>query len=283
MIKPDDSLHTITAMVDTGAHRSVISRKTLEKIQYSVGQPRNRRYIGATDHELQLGPNYVNFKVIIGDKKFPISNALVENSKPDGQMLLGQADLHNLKATLYEEDGKMVIGRSNRVVVQRFTQKEMKMKRNANISMVKQKEELNSAEKENGPIRDWTTTATIADTCHMGGDIENLQKPIPEPSETCKGCPSCSTDKNRIQNEDYAMIDDSKLALKIMCQKIRQKMHNTYTHKQVNITEAGEKRYPWTAKRLRELNEEYKENFAASIGDAGPEFICNCEIKGDFF
>ena len=66
-------------MIDTGAHRSVISRKTLEKIQHTVGQPRNRRYIGATNHELQLGPNYVDFKVVIGDKKFPIINALVEN------------------------------------------------------------------------------------------------------------------------------------------------------------------------------------------------------------
>ena len=276
-------MHQIRAMVDTGAHRTVISRKTLEKIQYTVGQPRNRRYVGATDHELQLGPNYVNFKIVIKNKKFPIVNALVENSKPDGQMLIGQADLQNLNATLYEGDGKMTIGRSNRITVQRYTQKEIK--RNASISMVKSKNELDSAttnENEDQPIRDWTTTATIADTCHMGGDRENWEGTIPEPSETCKGCPSCSTDKNRIQNEDYAMIDDSKLALKIMCQKIRQKMHNTYTHDKVNITEAGEKRYPWAAKKLREINEKYKDNFAASIGDAGPEFICNCEIKGDF-
>ena len=196
-------MHNITAMVDTGAHRSVISRKTLEKIEYTVGQPRNRKYIGATNHELQLDSNYVSFKIIMGGKKFPILNALVDNNNPDGQMLIGQADLHNLNATLYEGNGEMAIGRKNRIVVQRYNQNEIKSKSHARVQMVKSEE--NEIE-----IR---TTATIADVCHMGGDRENWEGTIPEPSETCKGCPSCSTDKNRIQNEDYAIIDDSKLAI----------------------------------------------------------------------
>ena len=259
-------------MVDTGAHRSVISKKTLEKIEYTVGQPRNRKYVGATNHELQLDPNYVSFKIIIGKKKFPIINALVDSSNPDGQMLIGQSDLHNLDATLHEGNGKMAIGRRNRLVVQRYNQNEIKSISHASVQMV----------KSNDKDTEIRTTATIADTCHMGGDRENLEKPIPEPSETCKGCPSCSTDKNRIQNEDYAMIDDSKLALKIMCQKIRQRMHNTYTHDRVTISELGRKKYPWAAKKLEEINEKYKENFAASIGNVGPEFVCNCNIKGDF-
>ena len=206
-------------MIDTGAHRSVISNETLQKIEYTVGQPRKRNYIGATNHELQLNPNYVSFKIIIGGKKFPIVNALVENNKPDGSMLIGQSDLHNLDATLSEGDGKMAIGRKNRVVVQRYNQNELKSKRKPKINMVKKKEDE----------KDWKTQATIGDTCHMGGDTENWEKPIPEPSETCHGCPNCTTNENRIQNEDYAMIDDSKLALKVMCQKIQQKMHNTYT------------------------------------------------------
>ena len=46
-------------MVDTGAHRSVISINTLRNIEYTVGQPRNRKYVGATEHELQLERNYV--------------------------------------------------------------------------------------------------------------------------------------------------------------------------------------------------------------------------------
>ena len=259
-------------MIDTGAHRSVISNETLQKIEYTVGQLRKRKYIGATNHELQLNPNYVSFKIIIGGKKFPIINALVENNKPDGSMLIGQSDLHNLDATLSEGDGKMAIGRKNRVVVQRYNQKELKEVRKAKVNMVKKSENEES----------WQTRATIGDTCHMGGDKENWEGPIPEPSETCHGCPNCTTDQNRIQNEDYAMIDDSKLALKIMCQKIQQKMHNTYTHDKVTISDLGRKVYPWAADQLEKLNEKYKENFAASIGDVGPEFICNCQIKGDF-
>ena len=265
-------------MVDTGAHRSVISFKTLEKIEFEMGQRRKRKYVGATNHEMKAGNHYANFKIIINGKKFPIENALVrDSSDTSDELIMGQSDLKNLKAVLHEENGIMHIGRSNRTVVQRYNHTEMKvLKSNARVFTIKSGTE----ESEDREERSWRTHATIGDTCYMGGDISNVRDEVPDPSDTCKGCPRCTTNDNLIQKEHYYKIDDSKAALKIMCHKIRTKMHNTYSHEKVTICPIGEKRYPYAAKEIRKLNEKYKENFAASIGDVGPEFVCECEIKG---
>ena len=105
-IKNDGHLLNTTAMVDTGAHRSVISFKTIEKIQFEMGEKRKRRYVGATNHEMKAGNYYANFKIVIDGKKFPIENALVRDSKdPTDEFILGQSDLKNLKAVLHEENG----------------------------------------------------------------------------------------------------------------------------------------------------------------------------------
>ena len=275
-IGKDDHLISTISLIDTGAHRSVISLKTLEKIKFEMGQKRRRKYVGATNHEMKAGKYYANFKIVIQNKKFPIIDALVKDTNDDNdEFIMGQADLKNLKAILYEENGKMEIGRSNRIVVQRFDCDQIKKERNvASVYMVKT--------GKNGKIENTNATmATIGDTCYMGGkkwaDAEN----IPDPNEICQGCPSCTTNENDITKEKYFKIDDSRAALNIMCQKIRSKMHNTYSHHQVTICPIGEKRYPWAAKEVRRLNEEYKDNFAASIGDVGKEFVCNCEIKGE--
>ena len=273
-IHKDGHLINTTAMIDTGAHRSVISFKTIEKIEFEMGEKRKRKYVGATNHEMKAGKYYANFKIIINGKKFPIQNALVNDSnETTDEFIIGQADLKNLKAILHEENGIMYIGRSNRTVVQRYNHSEIKsLKSNAMVKMVKSVEHLTG--------KSWQTQATIGDTCYMGGAIQNIKNEIPEPSETCNGCPKCTTEDNLIQKEHYHKIDDSKAALKIMCHKIRTKMHNTYSHEKVTICPIGEKRYPYAAKEIRKINEKYKENFAASIGDVGPEFVCNCEIKG---
>ena len=274
-IQKDGQLLKTTALVDTGAHRSVVSLKTLGKIKFEMGQRRRRKYVGATNHEMEAGKYYANFKIIINGQKYPIENALVRDSnESNNELIIGQSDLRNLKAILHEENGIMHIGRSNRTVVQRYNHQEIKkFKINASINTI-------TSNKNENELSSSSTQATIGDTCYMGGQVRIENDEMPEPSQICQGCPKCTTNDNAIQKEHYHKIDDSKAALKIMCHKIRSKMHNTFSHEKVTICPIGEKRYPFAAKEVRRLNEKYKENFAASIGDVGNEFVCNCEIKG---
>ena len=62
-IQKDGQLLNTTAMIDTGAHRSVVSFKTIEKIEFEMGQRRRRKYVGATNHEMKAGID----KAIEGD------------------------------------------------------------------------------------------------------------------------------------------------------------------------------------------------------------------------
>ena len=57
------------ALIDTGAHRSLISAKALHTIQYEKGQNQTRQYITADNKKMDIEPFYVNFDVTINNKK----------------------------------------------------------------------------------------------------------------------------------------------------------------------------------------------------------------------
>ena len=208
---------------------------------------------------------------------------MVMKNYPRRQIIIGAPDLNHHHAVLHEQNGRMSIGRYDQTTVQRYSIAQIGRKSKINyikpcIAMISPVEQ-----HENSHYVDGDTQATIGDTCYMGKAANNLAtEEISDPSDTCKGCPRCTTDQNKIQNEHYSHIDDSKQALHVLCHRIRQQDHNTYTHNDVTITEAGEKLYPWVAKRLREINEKYKCNFAQSIGDMGEEFTAECEVSGEF-
>ena len=208
---------------------------------------------------------------------------MVMKNYPKRQIIIGSPELNVHHAVLKESNGKMIIGKYDQTTAQRYSFADINL--NANISKIRAKiAMIKPAENnENDHFVDNNTNATIGDTCYMGRAANDInEEHIDDPSDTCKGCPKCTTDENKILNEHYAHIDDSKHALHIMCHRLRQNDHNKYTHEEVTITEAGEKLYPWTAKRLREINEKYKDNFAESIGDMGEEFTAKCEVSGEF-
>ena len=236
--------------------------------------------MAANNQTIDLLPYYINFKVLINNKSFNIRNAMVMKAYPKKQIIIGAPDLNYHHAVLQEVNGQMTIGRYEQVTVQRYSIAQISKVTciKPSICMVKPVEQ-----HDDDHFIDNDTKATIGDTCYMGRAAnETKDAVIDDPSDTCKGCPRCTTDSNKIQNEHYSHIDDSKQALHIMCHRIREKDHNTYTHNDVTITEAGEKLYPKAAKRLREINEEYKCNFAQSIGDMGSEFTAECEVAGEF-
>ena len=177
----------------------------------------------------------------------------------------------------------MTIGKYDQTIIQRYSYADINLKANinkirANVSMVKPAEY-----NDDNHFVDNDTNATVGDTCYMGRAAhDNTTDAIDDPSDTCRGCPKCTTDENKILDQHYAHIDDSKHALHVMCHRLRQNDHNKYSHEEVTISEIGEKLYPWTAKRLREINKKYKCNFANSIGDMGPEFTAKCDVAGEF-
>ena len=208
---------------------------------------------------------------------------MVMKSYPKKQIIIGAPELNYHHAELHESNGQMLLGRYDRTQVQRYSIDQINQ--NHFINCIKPRICMLSPveQHDNDHFVDNDTAATIGDTCYMGRAANDWSNEvIDDPSNTCKGCPRCTTDKNKIQNEHYSHIDDSKHALHIMCHRLRQKDNNTFTHNDVTITEAGEKLYPRAAKRLREINEEYKCNFAQSIGDMGNEFIADCEVAGEF-
>lgn len=243
-----------------------------------------RQYIAANGQNINLGSNYINVKLIINNKKFLIKNALVTADQPKNQIILGASDLERYGAVLHEKDGRMIIGNANRLTVQRYSWSEIKhTKMKTSINQIKGKINVIESVDQNESVHkiDGDTCATIGDTCYMGKAAhDQYNAEIPEPNETCLGCPKCTTDKNKILDDHYMHIDDSNHALEIMCHKIRERENNTFSHEEVTISELGEKRYPWAAKRLREINKKYKCNFAASIGDMGPEFVAKMEVQG---
>ena len=252
-------------------------------MQYTVGKNQTRQYVAANNQTIDLEPYYVNFTVLINNKPFTVRNAMVMKSYPKRQIILGAPELNRHHAVLQEANGKMTIGRYEQTIVQRYSIADVGRTININnikakVAMVKPVEQ-----HENDHYIERTTEATIGDSCYMGRAQHGTHyEVIDDPSDTCKGCPKCTTDENKIQDQQYHHIDDSRQALHIMCHRLRQHDHNQYTHNDVTISEAGEKLYPWTAKKIRQINEKYKCNFAKSIGDMGDEFTASCEVSGEF-
>ena len=255
----------------------------MRKIQYTIGENQTRQYVAANNQAIELEPYYVNFTVLINNRPFKVKNAMVMKNYPRKQIIIGAPELNAHHAVLLESTGKMNLGRFNQTTVQRFSMAQIGLKEN--ISAIKGKIAVLTPVEQHDSVHkvDGDTTATVGDTCYMGRAAhDHTNKIIYEPNETCQGCPRCTTNENKVDNDYYAHINDSKMALRILCHKIRERDNNTFTHKDVTITEAGEKMYPWAAKRLREINEKYKCNFAQSIGDMGPEFVADCEVSGEF-
>ena len=244
-----------------------------------------RQYVAANGQNIDLGNNYINFKLLINNKKFHIRDAIVTADQPKNQIILGASDLERFGAILNEANGEMTLGNKNRTMIKRYSWTEIKSnKMKTNLNSIKGHVKTISSVDQNESVHkiDGDTSATIGDTCYMGMAFNHsYNDDVPDPSETCLGCPKCTTTENKILDDHYMHIDDSNHALEIMCHKIRQKEHNTFSHKEVTITPEGERRYPWAAKRLREINEKYKCNFAASIGDMGPEFTAKFEVQGE--
>ena len=278
------------ALIDTGAHRSLISSKALSSIEYQRGQAQTRQYITADSKRMDIEPYYVNFDVIINNKKYKVMNALVLKNQPKRQIIIGTPELTRHDFVLHEKSGKITVGTNwQTTIAQRYSVNQVR----APVNRIKPKIAMISAENvehqkpveynENDHKIETDTHATIGDTCYMGRAAQDWSnEQIYDPSQLCLGCPKCTTTENKILDDHYEHITDSKHALRIMCEKIRNKAHNTFTHEQVTITEIGQKVYPWATKRIREINEKYKCNFAESIGDMGAEFTADCEIKGQF-
>ena len=240
--------------------------------------------MAANNQTIEVEPYYVNFTVFINNKPFTVSNAMVMKNYPRRQIIIGAPELNQHHAILVEATGKMIIGRYNQTSIQRYSITDVGKtininKINAKVAMISPVEH-----HENNHYIERTTEATMGDACYMGRAGHDASMTVEDVlmSDTCKGCPKCTNPENKILDESYHHIDDSKHALQVMCQRLRDQDHNQYTHEEVTITEAGEKMYPWAAKKLREINNKYKCNFAKSIGDVGPAFTAECEVSGEF-
>ena len=183
------------ALIDTGAHRSLISAKALQTIQYAKGQNQTRQYITADNKKMDIEPFYVNFDVIINNKKFNVINALVLKNHPKRQIILGTPELARHDFVLHERTGKITIGSSPNAIAQRYSINNL----NA-INAIKPK--IAMIKPENDELQqshqiETETKATIGDTCYMGRAINDWNdETIYDPSELCHGCPKCTTDEN---------------------------------------------------------------------------------------
>ena len=211
-------------------------------MQFTLGKPQTRQYVAANNQAIDLEPYYVNFDVVINGMNFKVSNAMVMKNYSKKQIIIGAPELSTHNAVLQEATGKMTIGRYNQTTIQRYSLADINIKANVNkikarVAMIKPAED-----NEDSHFVDNNTNATMGDACYMGrAGHDTTSKEVDEPSDTCKGCPKCTTDENKIQNEHYAHIDDSRHALHVMCHRLRQNDHNQYTHNEVTISEAGEK------------------------------------------
>ena len=177
------------ALIDTGAHRSVISSKALRNIQYAIGESQTRQYVAANNQAIDLEPYYVNFTVLINKKPFKVRNAMVMRNYPKRQIIIGAPELNAHHATLIEANGKMTIGKYDQTTIQRFSMAQIGTRDSVNKIYAKIAMITPVEQHEHDHKVDNDTFATIGDTCYMGRAIHDYSnETIYEPDETCQGC-----------------------------------------------------------------------------------------------